>query len=844
MAFKFHKVATKIPIRYRLSGDIEAGRALVHLARNRQYDLIRDMGFQGLKQLKRQPLKLNNGGIIQNTSCFGLNIVTIHVPLPISTVIIEQPKECFCYCKVSVGIITAAPAGSEKTEIINGEPVLVPDLDWIPQATDVYTVEVCNGEVYDIYSGVVRTDFYPHYKGDTVLMLAQDYKPSVPEDIVLYKDIPECRWDLWRITSMSCPEALTTVAYIYGDPPQNRRRTSFDTSEFCCHKATITAIDCTEGTGYVDVEWEDPGLSTHITECVYERGMFFTHKIDTPPYLSGLRNNPWMAFAVDDVVLIIEDVFGALTLVAHSTNENDHDPIIMDGGGTEAFLPIAVPPYTAGPRQRTMIIRDNWLRQIYLHGPVIDLVDNSFDTPYWQYFSTYTSGIYAQVNNHHVNYLVGLLTTIGGLMSLTGNRLGARFTLYFEVNIQYPRQWGRVDEGLVTILREWNQRTWAPSLSNPACEFYRPAFATSAIWGGGYDEHGQYEQYNPETLCIYIVMAVQWSATTNPIYSGEEGKSVVLGLIKNTDEDGNPYWEEDVLMLVDTETNYVDRSYDTEFLAGHSPWHYYHYSRSGHDNSVEDSLIATIGDASLRYFTNRNAPYSYTVEMQSSVPADPGFYTMVGTFDITTTMGFKYIDEEGIEHLLCEGTSEVSGEWDIDQSGSAPAWPLYTYSGDFTNYFLTYVNLSHKVFIYKKRTCTITNNTGDTGYEFGTFDVTLYLWYNGTEYELETGGSEIRHVETIIKEMNLYNEYYNTTINFLDRGPSSTALETKGMVERKNVSVLSTDDRILRIRPTRLQRDESRDYEDPLRYCWDILIVDGVLITQEYAPETFTDIPI
>jgi len=824
VAFKFHGVEPPIPIRYTFSGDIDGCRRLVGLARKRQFKLIESMGFQGLKTAKPPALDLGGGVLVGNSSSYGINNVRIHVPVGGN----PPPKkiaECYCFCKVSVGLIIEAPAAS--THIVNHEEVNDPL--WVPQITDMYSVEVCNGETYDLYENITRTDLYPHYKDDTVLLVAQDREAVDPETDVLYEDIPECVWDLWRITSVSSgvivPQKFPS-GDCSNDPPLERCKTEIHNLGLCCHKAKILTIDCTLDTGSVTIEWVSDvpdRLVSRLTvdEAIYYTGMGLTNKTDEEPYITGFRNNPWMAFAPDNVVLVFEDMTqGTLTVIAHSKNHDDNDPMIMDGGGAEDFLPThegqTLDVYSS---TSVVVARNGYARQVpsttdTTWGPFERMFYSySFTSPY---VPTWTENLYTTMGfQQHAD---GELITIGTLwhdVFASSSSDDYKFYAIFRHDRSDARYWGQrpnhahqtetqvllgsVDDPVKYDILLWSLVQSVIQYNPYNNKFYvnlieqNNTFIYGSTVLGRYNCNYTYAERSPNNAFNTILVFTEtFNAIGVPIgFAAVKEYPTALpntcAIESGVSHDGSGNYE-----------SFLDRSLD------------------------EYSLAVTNGDVDLhfKHVESYNCSTSSTKDtMSGEVLALSGGRVESGVSELYLT-DIPLPVVKGWHHLAI----------DIHNLHDA----------EFTDYRIRTIriiriDLASRSIVYKMIDEEISGGNLVTS-------ESLVFWSDGLEVEIDSA-------ETIstapspaydVCATNNYGPYSRTYYesHFL-AGHTSTLhynmiLGGTELLPENGLTV-STDGRIKRIRIPKLS--------NPSAY-WDVLIVDNKLVTKEYDPSTFTHMEI
>ena len=803
MSFRFRNVDNPIPIRYHLSGDIEVCRRFLAVAKKKQYKLIEFMRFRKLSQMVST--SHFPGCTISNSSNFGINDIFIRAEYVSGRA--ERPsKHCFCFCKVSAGLVISAPTDSEH--LVNG--VLVKDYGWVPQADDVYTVEVCKGYTTVVYENIKRTDFYPHYKGDTVLLVAQDLASANPTTDILYENIPECNWNLWRITSLSGVE----VGGKYGStqclhsPPLKRCKFDISDLHLCCHKAKVTGIDCSIDSGSIDIEWESTVPShlasvTNVAEARYYSGLGLTNKVDAEPYITGFINNQWLMFSPDDIVLVVEQIgTGDLIVIAHSDNLDDNDPMVMDGGGSNQYLQSFNGKTNGTEETEYLVSHDNYVYQV----DVDDVVADDFNLPGMRNFQVrisfgsapyYRTDVETYINN---NYLNGESVTIGVGWGASATH-DVDFT--FGSSYNYPRSWGITGTSGKTNLVSVYWADFAPDHAN-----LRPVF--SYLF--------DFVQYDNTDTSFYLILkststydntapTTMYGIQFVPVFNGVEPLSIDSWSANSI----TPTWPLSTYLFSRT---YIFSGDSSESTTTTTQTH----------TASFNSLLAITSEQSL-YILATVDGYSSKEVYKKSGNQD----LANGSAYLAVTSSLVFNDRDSTVYTVSTGYVD---------SSSAIVDNASTYTVDQRVTSLLAMNLERGVFVFDEVTSIGTDPSG------GAVPTTyrLYVWVDGEKLLIdEQSGTLSGHSLLMgynVSSNDSYSETYSaggtqpldgSTVHVgafgtLDGGVS-------GVITVDNRIIVSPDNKIIRVRVPK-----TTTYGE----FWDIIIVDGKLITKEYDPTTFT----
>jgi len=168
MAFKFHKVAPKIPVRPYFFGDKTKARTLAHVGGKRLNDLITGLSFRKL-QTGSNSLVLSNGAVIKTSFNYGVSRIEIYFPeTPIVPVVVEEQYDIYPVKYISrivnPGTQTAVPAmdriivwGLDFSTVDPEQTDINRAKGFVPGAgTILLDVDVASNTVYD--SAATGTD--------------------------------------------------------------------------------------------------------------------------------------------------------------------------------------------------------------------------------------------------------------------------------------------------------------------------------------------------------------------------------------------------------------------------------------------------------------------------------------------------------------------------------------------------------------------------------------------------------------------------------------------------------------------------------------------------------------
>lgn len=187
----------KVPRKLMITGDVEAGKAIIGQGNQQLAILENQMSFQKLKQGTRH-IEYHDGTTIDVWSCFSLHGIYIHVPPAGGE---EKPKERVCFANTGMAIgriirvVDLIPADETLPSTIEDTvSVVFITYNTYPEnyycTKDIlYDVQVCNGTDYLLYQNMKSTDFCRHKPGELVMLVltrVDDVPTAVLDDNVTF----------------------------------------------------------------------------------------------------------------------------------------------------------------------------------------------------------------------------------------------------------------------------------------------------------------------------------------------------------------------------------------------------------------------------------------------------------------------------------------------------------------------------------------------------------------------------------------------------------------------------------------------------------------------------------